>query len=97
MILCTIMELQITRLHGQQIFLKKFTNYKLKILDHNFLDRKSGLMVKALALHSQAFKFDPSLGLKFYCIFFRVRGPFFTPTGGHGGLDAIYAIEINFR
>ena len=27
--------------------LKNFTNNKLKILDHKFLDRKSGLVVKA--------------------------------------------------
>ena len=53
-----------------KFYSKKFHSYKLKILDHKFLDWKSSLVVKAVALHSQAFKFEPSPGLKFYCNFF---------------------------
>ena len=53
-----------------KFYSKKFTSYKLNIFEHNFYDWKSGLVVKAVELHSQAFKFEPSPGLKFYCNFF---------------------------
>ena len=49
---------------------KKNLSNKLKILDYNFSEWKSSLVVKALALHSLAFKFDYGMRLKFYCNFF---------------------------
>ena len=49
---------------------KKFIRNKFVIKDYNFQHWKFSLVVKALALQSQAFKFDPGLKPKFYCIFF---------------------------
>ena len=78
MFLCQFMELEIMI---NKFYSKKFSSYKVKILEYNFYDWESSLVVKAVALHSQAFKFEPSPGPKFYCIFSLVGGPNLTPTG----------------
>ena len=46
-----------------QFSFKKFLKNKFKILHYIFSDWKSSLVVKALALQLQAFRFDPGLGL----------------------------------
>ena len=61
-----------------------FATYKFVICGYNFYDWKFGLMVKALAQQFQAFKFNPSLGLNFYCYFSRVRGLVLTRSRDHG-------------
>ena len=49
-----------------KFYSKIFSSYIVKILEHKFYDRETSLVVKAVVYHSQAFKFEPSPGLKFY-------------------------------
>ena len=46
-----------------EFYSKKFSKYKFAIKDYNFQHWKFSLVVKALALQLQAFRFDPGLGL----------------------------------